>query len=180
MENTNANFLGDSIIEKEDSKFCKLFLDGIMDIYWVEKELIDMLPYMKEGATSRKLKEIISAHLQETVGHASRLEDIFALMNIESNTKKCKAMAALIKEVKELLSDTGEDSMVRDSAIIFAAQKIEHYEISTYGTLYRWGQLMGRLDIADLLHKNLDEEKAADDALANTVESIIRNQGTKE
>lgn len=180
MENSNPSAYPDLLIWDENSKFYQLFLDGIKDIYWAEMELIDSLPDLQDAATSAELKEAIGHHLLETKGHARRLENVFSLMNLDPDTKKCKAMAGLLKEANELVSDTDDGTMVRDCAIILAAQKVEHYEIATYGTLCRWAKQMGRTDIADLLHQNLQEEKMADETLTKIAEADINQEGIGE
>ncbi|MGF7230246.1 ferritin-like domain-containing protein [Arachidicoccus sp.] len=179
MENSAVTFPS-TLKWDENSKFYHLFLDGIKDIYWAEKEMVDSLPDMQDAATSAELKSALGMHLNETIGHVSRLEKVFSLMKLEPDSKKCKAMAGLMREARELISDTEDDSMVRDCAIIFAAQKIEHYEIGTYGTLCRWAKQMGKLDIAGLLYHNLSEEKEADEKLTAIAELNINNEGINE
>jgi ferritin-like metal-binding protein YciE len=149
-----------------------LFLHNLKDIYNAEKQLVKALPKMAKGATSENLRTAIQDHLQETHGHVERLEQVFQLLEVGARGIKCAAMEGLVEEGAEVLEDDFEDA-VRDAAIIAAANKVEHYEIATYGTLISFARLLGHGDIEELLQATLDEEKAADQKLTELAESEI-------
>lgn len=146
------------------SGLTELFEDGLKDIYWAEKALVKALPKMAKNATSTALIDAINSHLAETEGHVSRLEQVFELIGKKATAKKCDAMAGLIEEGSGILEET-EIGVVRDAGIIAASQKIEHYEIATYGTLRQFAETLGLDEAATLLEQTLEEEKAADKQL---------------
>lgn len=162
------------------SKFHKLFLEELKDIYWAEKHLAKALPKMQKGATSEELATAIADHTEATKEHVSRLEQIFEILGERAVGKKCHAMEGLVEEGKEVLEDTDEDSMVRDAGIIIAAQKIEHYEIATYGSLYTLASKMGHDEVADLLEQTLNEEKETDSLLTNIAVSHVNEEAVAE
>ncbi len=149
-----------------------LFLHNLKDIYNAEKQLVKALPKMAKGATSENLRTAILDHLQETHGQVERLEQVFQLLDVGARGIKCAAMEGLVEEGAEVLEDDFEGA-VRDAAIIAAANKVEHYEIATYGTLISFARLLGHGDIEELLQATLDEEKAADQKLTELAESEI-------
>ena len=142
----------------------KLFLNELADIYNAEQQLVKALPTMIEAAKGEALKEAFQAHLSETEEHVSRLQQVAQTLGETLESKKCKAMKGLLEEATEILEEN-EDSAALDAAIIAAAQKVEHYEIATYGTLCAWAELMGHDDALELLQLTLDEEKQADETL---------------
>ena len=146
------------------SGLTELFEDGLKDIYWAEKALTKALPKMAKNATSKELIDALNNHLIETEGQISRLEQVFELAGQKATAKKCDAMAGLIEEGNGILEET-EIGVVRDAGIIAACQKIEHYEIATYGTLRQFAETLGMEEAASLLEQTLEEEKAADKAL---------------
>ncbi|MBF4464131.1 ferritin-like domain-containing protein [Flavobacterium sp. LC2016-12] len=146
------------------SGLTELFEDGLKDIYWAEKALTKALPKMAKNATSPELIDALNSHLTETEGQISRLEQVFELAGQKAVAKKCDAMAGLIEEGNGILEET-EIGVVRDAGIIAACQKIEHYEIATYGTLRQFAETLGMEEAASLLEQTLEEEKAADKAL---------------
>lgn len=166
--------------EMKNSKFHQLFLDELKDIYWAEKHLVTALPKMMRAATSNKLAEAIADHLDETKEHVARLEEVFELLDEMPQAVKCEAMAGLVKEGDQVVSDTEEDTMVRDAGIIIACQKVEHYEIASYGALVEMAKKMGHTDCADLLAQTLDEEKTADELLNKIAKSEINAKALKE
>lgn len=166
--------------EMKTSPFHQLFLDNIKDIYWAENALVKALPKMQKAATSDKLKDAIGNHLLETENHVERLKRVFALLDEEPEEKKCDAMAGLIKEANELVDETKDDTFVRDSAIILAAQKIEHYEIATYGSLRVWANIMEHTEVESLLSETLSEEKNADTTLTDIAEQNINQEASEE
>ena len=146
------------------SGLTELFEDGLKDIYWAEKALTKALPKMAKNATSKELIDALNNHLIETEGQISRLEQVFELAGQKATAKKCDAMAGLIEEGNGILEET-EIGVVRDAGIIAACQKIEHYEIATYGTLRQFAETLGMSEAASLLEQTLEEEKGADKAL---------------
>ena len=156
--------------EHESSQLDKLFTDSLKDIYWAEKHLTKTLPKMKKAATTNELKSAIEEHLTQTEGHVTRLERVFELCGKKAQAKKCDAMEGLIKEGESIVEETNDKTMTRDAGIIMAAQKVEHYEIATYGSLVQLAKTLGMNDAADLLHQTLDEEKQADEKLTEIAE----------
>ncbi|MEB2778528.1 ferritin-like domain-containing protein [Algoriphagus sp. D3-2-R+10] len=165
---------------KKESKFQKLFIDEIKDIYWAEKHLVKALPKMSKGATSSKLSAAIDKHLAETKEHVNRLEEVFDILGVKPQAKKCDAMDGLVKEAESILEDTDADTMVRDAGIIIASQKVEHYEIASYGTLVAFATKMGLKDAAKILSKTLNEEKETDSNLTKMAESEINEEAASE
>ncbi|HSJ67065.1 MAG TPA: ferritin-like domain-containing protein [Anditalea sp.] len=164
----------------KDSKFFKLFQDQLKDIYWAEKHLIDALGKMQKAATSTKLASSFEKHKEETQGQVERLEKIFSIMDVAARAKKCEAMEGLIEEGKEIMEDTKADTMVRDAGLIIASQKIEHYEIASYGSLISLAKKIGNDEIANLLNETLEEEKKTDKLLTKLAESEINEKAAQE
>nr|WP_315247674.1 ferritin-like domain-containing protein [uncultured Flavobacterium sp.] len=150
----------------------ELFEDSLKDIYWAEKALTKALPKMAKNATSADLIEALNAHLTETEEHVIRLEKVFELIGKKATAKKCDAMDGLIEEGKGILEET-ELGVVRDAGIIAASQKIEHYEIATYGTLRQFAETLGFEEAAALLEQTLDEEKGADKKLTEVAVNAV-------
>ena len=137
------------------------FEDGLKDIFWAEHALTKALPKMAKNATSSKLIHAFEHHLKETEEHITRLEKVFESLGLKAVGKKCDAMDGLLKEADGIMAET-ELGVVRDAGIIAAAQKVEHYEIATYGTLRAYAVTLGESKVATLLDKTLEEEKKAD------------------
>ncbi|MBC7873483.1 MAG: ferritin-like domain-containing protein [Ferruginibacter sp.] len=150
----------------------ELFVDGLKDIYWAEKALTKALPKMIKNATSEELADALTNHLEETEGQITRLEEIFASIDEKAVAKKCPAMEGLIKEAEEIMAEAEPGAMC-DAGIIAAGQKVEHYEIATYGTLRAFAEILGLEEAAGLLQETLDQEKAADDKLTEVTPSVI-------
>jgi ferritin-like metal-binding protein YciE len=165
---------------KKESKFKELFIDQLKDIYWAEKHLVKALPKMSKGATSSKLVKAIDKHLEETKEQVTRLEEVFKLMDEKPQAKKCDAMDGLVKEAESILEDTDADTMVRDAGIIIASQKVEHYEIASYGSLAALAEKIGMKDAASLLNTTLDEEKKTDLNLTKLALSEINDEAAEE
>jgi ferritin-like metal-binding protein YciE len=159
----------------ELNSFQDLFVYEIEDLYDAENRLTKALPKMADAATSSQLKQAIEQHLTETQGHVSRLETIFREMNMEPKRETCEAMKGLISEGEEVVEAKG-DPDVKDAAIIAAAQRVEHYEISGYGTARSFAQRLGLTQAANLLQQTLDEEAAADKKLNEIAESAVNRQ----
>lgn len=150
----------------------ELFIDALKDIYWAEQALVKALPKMAANASSPKLQSSISDHHAMTENQVVRLEQIFKLLNEKAEGKKCEALAGLLKEGDEMLEETAYGP-VRDAAIIAASQKIEHYEIATYGTLFAFAKVLGENDAAKLLQQTLAEECEADKILTDVATGCI-------
>lgn len=163
-----------------NSEFEKFFEDTLKDIYWAEKALTKALPKMQEAATTSELQSAIEKHIAETEEHVSRLEQVFKLLGKEAQAKKCDAMEGLIKEGETAVEETEEGSMTRDVAIICSAQKVEHYEIATYGSLVTLAMTMGNAEIADILSQTLQEEKMTDVGLTQIAEDNINWEAEQE
>ena len=164
----------------QDSEFHKFFVDEIKDIYWAEKNLVKSLPKMQKAATSAELAAAFEKHTMETQTHITTLEEVFALLEEKAQGKKCDAMAGLLEEAKGIMEDTESGTMIRDAGLILAAQKVEHYEIATYGTLRTLANSMGHTQVADLLQQTLDNEKATDVALTIVAESFVNAEAASE
>jgi len=149
-----------------------LFEDELKDIYSAEKQLVKALPKMAKAATSDDLRSGFEEHLEQTKGHVERIERVFELLEKTARAKKCKAMEGLIEEGSELMEEKAEPE-VMDAALIAAAQKVEHYEIATYGTLVTWAKQLGLEEAAGLLQDTLDEEKDTDMKLTQLAETEI-------
>jgi len=163
----------------EESKLMKLFEDELKDIYWAEKALTKALPKMVKNATNEDLIAALENHLEETEGQIEKLEQVFESIGKKAQAKKCEAMAGLVKEAEEIMKES-EDGAMRDAGIIAAAQKVEHYEIATYGTLRTFAQTLGMEDAAGILEEILDEEKSADEKLTDVAVSTINMQAEME
>lgn len=161
------------------SGLTELFEDGLKDIYWAEKALTKALPLMAKNATSPELIDAITNHLTETEEHVTRLEQVFDSIGKKATAKKCDAMEGLIEEGKSILEET-EIGVVRDAGIIAASQKIEHYEIATYGTLRQFAETLGLTEAASLLELTLDEEKGADKLLTEVAVNAINVEAAEE
>lgn len=166
--------------EKDKSALLKLFTDEVKDIYWAEKHLVKALPKMAKGATSEELTAAIVKHIGETEVHIQRLEEVFGILGVKPQAKKCDAMAGLIEEGQGILEDTEDGTMTRDAGIISAAQKVEHYEIATYGTLRVLANTLGLPDAAELLEATLEEEKTTDVGLTVIAEGFINEAAAQE
>jgi ferritin-like metal-binding protein YciE len=148
-----------------------LFLDQLKDVFNAEKQLSKALPKLAKAAESEDLREALTSHLEETMEQIERLEKVFKSIDKPARGKTCKAMEGLVEEGSELLEE-GEPSAVLDAGLICASQKVEHYEIATYGTLVTWAEILGYKKAIPLLQANLDEEKAADEKLTELASSL--------
>lgn len=157
----------------------ELFVDSLKDIYWAEKALTKALPKMAKNATSENLISAINDHLAVTEEQVKRLEEVFSLIGEKAAAKKCDAMEGLIKEGESIMEET-EVGPVRDAGIIAASQKIEHYEIATYGTLAAFAATLGEDDAVLLLEKTLAEEKEADTLLTEAAYNTINFDANEE
>ena len=163
----------------ESSKLMKLFEDALKDIYWAEKALTKAIPKMIKNATSDELIEALENHLEETQEQVTRCEDVFKSIDKKATAKKCEAMEGLIKEGEEIMEECDEGAM-RDAGIIAAGQKVEHYEIASYGTLRQFAETLGLDEAVELLEATLEEEKAADEKLTEVAVSVVNIQASQE
>jgi len=148
-----------------------LFTHLLQDMYFAENKIKAELPKMAEKATNPKLKKGFEKHLEETKDQISKLEKVFEITGIEKDKEKCEAILGLLEEGKGLIKESAEGA-VRDSALIAAAQKVEHYEIASYGMLCNMGKLLGYNDAAEILHEILEQEKATDEKLTSMCDEI--------
>jgi ferritin-like metal-binding protein YciE len=171
---TNGKTNGqDKAAGQGNSQLDKYFSDALKDIYWAEKNLTKALPKMQKAATTEELKTAIEDHLVQTEEHVTRLEQVFEMLGKKAQAKKCDAMEGILKEGTSIVEETEDGSMTRDVGIIMAAQKVEHYEIATYGGLVQLAKTMGLADAADLLQQTLEEEKQTDESLSEIAENNI-------
>jgi ferritin-like metal-binding protein YciE len=152
-----------------------LFEDQLRDMYWAELALVEAIPKAIDNSTSSDLINALTDHLNITNEQVSRLEKVFEKIGVKPETKKCEAMEGLIREAEEIIEETKEGP-VRDAGIISAVQKIEHYEIASYGTLRSFAGILGENEAASLLEDTLHEEKEADALLTELAESKINIQ----
>jgi len=164
----------------ENSEFHEFFVDELKDIYWAEKHLVKALPKMKKAATSPELAAAFEKHTQETQSHIDTLEQVFALLEEKAVAKKCDAMAGLLEEATGIIEDTDAGTMIRDAGLILAAQKVEHYEIATYGTLKVFAENMGHTEVAELLGQTLEKEKATDVTLTECAVRFVNQAAAQE
>src|SRR5690348_6885075 len=162
-----------------DTDLHELFLDELADIYNAEQQLTKALPKMAKAAESDELREAIEQHLEETEEHVSRLEQVAEILGESLKKKTCAAMKGLVSEGEDIVSEQ-KNSSALDAGIIAAAQKVEHYEIASYGTLATWAEQMGHDEAAKLLRQTEDEEAAADEKLTEVAESIANQRAQAE
>lgn len=155
-----------------------LFEDSLKDIYWAEKALTKALPKMEKNATSPKLKKAIADHLVQTVQHVTRLEECFESLGKKAVAKKCDAMEGLLKEGEGVMEETAPGA-VRDAGIIASSQKVEHYEIATYGTLAAFAKVLDQKPALKNLLKTLEEEKKCDELLTSIADTQLNTAAIK-
>ena len=163
----------------QSSQLMKLFEDELKDIYWAEKALTKAIPKMIKNATSQELIDALTNHLSETEGQVTRVEKVFASIGRNAVAKKCEAMDGLIKEAAEIMESCDEGAMC-DAGIISAGQKVEHYEIASYGTLRQFAETLSLPDVVELLEATLNEEKAADEKLSEVAMSAVNVEAAEE
>lgn len=150
-----------------------LFLHTLQDMYYAEQQIVKNLPTMIKKAGSRELRDAFQHHLGETEGHVRRLEQVFQMHDQPVKGVDCPAIDGILSEAKDVISDCG-DQQVCDAAMLSAAQAVEHYEITRYGTLIAFAKRLGRDDCASVLEKTLQEEKSADQRLTSISETLNR------
>jgi ferritin-like metal-binding protein YciE len=161
---------------KTSPEFHEFFLNELRGIYWAENQLLKALPKMQKAATSPELADAFEKHTEETEIHVATLDQVFLLLDEKAQSKKCDAMEGLIREAENTIEETDPGTLIRDAGMILAAQKIEHYEIVTYGSLKTFARNMGQKEIAGLLQFTLDNEKATDRALTQIAEDVVNEK----
>ena len=164
----------------DNSLLKEFFVDSLKDIYYAEKAITKALPKMKKAATSEALANAFEEHLAVTKEQVTRLEEVFKSINEKASAKKCEAIEGLIKESESIIEDTDEGTSTRDVGLIMAAQKVEHYEIATYGGLVQLAITLGIDEAASLLQQTLDEEKETDELLTSIAENDINYEAATE
>lgn len=157
----------------------KLYINELRDLYNAENQLLKALPKMAKGASSPKLKEAFETHLAQTEGHVARLERVFKELDESPKGKTCHGMKGLVEEGSEILEEDGEESVL-DAGIIVAAQKVEHYEIASYGSVRTFAELLGQKKAAELLQQTLDEESQANELLNELAQEIVNPEALLE
>jgi len=152
-----------------------LFVHTLRDIYYAELQIVKALPEMIEKANEPALKQAFKSHLDETRNHVKRVEQVFKMHGVEAKGVDCPAIDGIIEEAQDVAGEV-EDKHVLDAALIAAAQAVEHYEMTRYGTLVAWAKELGRTDCASVLQQNLDEEKAADQKLNKLAEQNVNRK----
>ena len=190
MESTKSAPAKKQVVKKEtqiknkfpvqDSMLTAFFHGELKDIYWAEKHLVKALPKMIKAATSAQLKSAFTNHLAETKVHCERLEQVFGLLGKKPQAKKCEAMEGILKEGEGIIEETEAGTATRDVGLIFAGQKVEHYEIATYGGLVQLAKTLGMEDCAEIMQQTLNEEKMADEGLTDIAENNINYQSAEE
>jgi ferritin-like metal-binding protein YciE len=163
------------LFSKDIKNMDDLFVHMLRDIYYAEKQIVKSLPEMIEKANNQQLKQGFQAHLRETENHVRRLDQVFDLLGKKAQGVDCPAIDGIIEEAEEVAGEV-QDKSVLDAALIAAAQAVEHYEMTRYGTLIAWAKQMGRNDAVTLLNQTLDEEKATDKKLTQMAESQINRR----
>jgi ferritin-like metal-binding protein YciE len=160
---------------KEPKTLDDLFHDTLKDIYFAEKKILTALPKMAKAAENEELSAAFEKHRGETEGHVERLEQVFAIIDKKPQGKTCDAIVGITEEGAEIMREY-KDSPALDAGLVAAAQSVEHYEISRYGTLRAWAEELGLTDAASLLEETLSEEKATDEALTKIAESVVNQE----
>jgi len=163
------------LFSKDIQTMDDLFVHTLRDIYYAENQIVKALPNMIEKATEPQLKQGFQSHLAETKNHVKRVEEVFRMHGVEVSAVDCPAIDGIIEEADDVAGEVA-DKQVLNAALIAAAQAVEHYEITRYGTLIAWAKQLGRGDCASVLQKNLDEEKAADKKLTSMAEASINRK----
>jgi ferritin-like metal-binding protein YciE len=162
------------LFSKDIQSMDDLFVHTLRDIYYAEQQIEKGLPKMIDKAQNATLRQGFEEHLAQTRGHIERVEQVFRQHGVEAKAVRCQAIDGILAEAEEISGEATED--VRDAALVAAAQAVEHYEITRYGTLVAWAKELGRPDCATLLQQNLDEEKAADAKLTKVAEERVNQK----
>lgn len=171
---------GENGKHEQPSLLEKFFIDQLKDIYYAEQQLVNALPEMQSASTTEELEDAFKTHLQQTERHIKRLEKVFQIIGENAEGKKCEAMDGIIKEARSIIKETQEGTMTRDAALVIAAQKVEHYEIATYGGLVQLAITLGLNRASELLDKTLSEEEETDALLTEIAETHINIEAEEE
>jgi len=163
------------LFSKDIKTLNDLFVHTLRDIYYAEQQILKALPDMIEKATDPALKQGFKSHLEETRNHVARVEQVFKMHGVDAKGVDCPAIDGIIEETEEIAGEV-DDKQVLDAALIAAAQAVEHYEMTRYGTLIAWAKQLGRSDCASVLAQNLEEEKAADMKLTKMAETNVNRK----
>jgi ferritin-like metal-binding protein YciE len=163
------------LFSKDIKDMNDLFVHTLRDIYYAEKQIVKALPEMIQKSSDPQLKQGFDSHLRETQNHVKRLEQVFRLVGEKAQGVDCPAIDGIIEEANDVAGEV-EQKSVMDAALIAAAQAVEHYEMTRYGTLIAWAKELGRNDCSTLLQQTLDEEKAADKKLTTMAESRVNRK----
>jgi ferritin-like metal-binding protein YciE len=178
--NRNTRMSGNNGAGNQESLLERFFIDQLKDMYYAEQQLLKALPKMAQASTTEELEDAFNDHLKQTERQVKRLEKVFQIVGKNPEGKKCEAMEGLIKESETIIKETKKGSMTRDAALIIAAQKVEHYEIATYGGLVQLAITMGLHRAADILDKTLAEEEDTDTSLTDIAENYINIEAEEE
>jgi len=178
--NTNSQTKSKKSSKTDESLLEEFFIDELKDIYWAEKHLVKTLPKMEKAATTQELKNAFTEHLEVTKEHVSRLEQVFEMLGEKAVAKKCEAMEGITKEGEDIIAETEKGTATRDVGLILAGQKVEHYEIATYGGLAQLAKTLSHNDVAKVLEKTLSEEKEADELLTSVAENNVNYEAAEE
>ena len=166
--------------EKNEGPLKEFFIEELKDIYFAENEILKGLKKMESGATSKALKESIKQHHSETQEQIKQLEKVFELADQKPAKKKCDGILGILKDGEGIIEDTEDDTMVRDAAIIIASQKVEHYEIASYGSLAELARTLGFNEGAEILEGILEQEKETDVSLTELAVESVNEEAKKE
>lgn len=164
----------------DNSEFHEFFVDELKDIYWAEQHLAKALPKLQKASTSKELAMAFEKHTKETQDQIKKVEKVFELLGEKASAKKCDAMEGLLKEADSIIEDTDKDTFIRDAGLILAAQKVEHYEIATYGTLRIFARHMKNKEVEKLLEEILQNEKDTDVSLTKIAENSVNQKAVEE
>lgn len=179
-KNTSKKTAARRQAENPEPALKEFFIDQLKDIYWAEKRLVTALPKMQKAATSDELKNCIGEHIAVTKEQVARIEQVFEMLDEKPVAKKCDAMVGLLEEGNSVMEETEKGSATRDVGIIVSSQKIEHYEIASYGALATLAETLGLTEIKELLGQTLAEEKEADELLTQVAESGVNYEAAVE
>lgn len=179
-QSTSSKKTGTKRTSREEGALMELFISSLKDINWAEKHLVKALRKMAKAATSEDVRQAFEDHAVQTEEHADRLVRVFEHLGKKPTSKKCVAMEGLIAEAEELIEETEEGTEVRDAALISAAQKVEHYEIATYGTLKTLAGHLEMEEVKEMLVQTLEEEKQTDVLLTEIAEAYVNEEAANE
>ena len=163
-----------------DTMLREFFVEELKDIYWAENHITKGLKKMIKAATSEELQEAFQTHIQQTEVQIQRLDQVFEILGEKPKAKKCEAMEGILAEGDSIIEDTEEGTATRDVGLILAAQKVEHYEIATYGGLSQLARTLGENEAAELLEQTLEEEKQTDQLLTDIAENNVNYEASTE